>query len=53
MECISGMTERLTVLRETLKTLDVRGFDSMDKLVGCVMEIDRILSEISEDKDGR
>ena len=29
----------------TLKTLDVRGFDSMDKLVGVVMLLSRTLNE--------
>ena len=39
----------------TLKTIDVRGFDSMDKLVGCVIALENLLNDINEEgeNDGR
>lgn len=54
--CLEMIEELLRVV-STLKTLDVRGWDSMDRLVGCVMALERMISEIqntnSEDENGR
>ena len=44
---------------ETLKSLDVRGFDSMDRLVGLVMLFEKMLKQLDEqsvekgEEDGR
>lgn len=37
--------ETLRAIRDTLKTLDVRGWESIDSLVGCVMTLNRMLEE--------
>lgn len=50
------MIEELQRVIATLKTLDVRGWESMDRLVGCVMALERMVSEMqnsnSEDENG-
>ena len=53
MENIFVMDKALmgTVI-ETLKLLDVRGFDSYDKLVGCVMLLTNAMNNTLPEKDG-
>lgn len=51
-------TEIIKNVINTLKSLDVRGYDSMDRLVGCVMVLEKYLknletTETKETDDGR
>ena len=49
MDDILGI-QRLVLqqLLTTLKTLDVRGYESMNRLVGCVMLLEQLLSAPKE-----
>lgn len=39
--------ERLKAVRRTLEEIDVRGRDNIDKMLGCMMTLDRIIAEES------
>ena len=39
--------ERLKAVRRTLEGIDVRGRDNIDKMLGCMMTLDRIIAEES------
>ena len=39
--------ERLKAVRRTLEEIDVRGRDNIDKMLGCMMTLDRIIAEDS------
>lgn len=52
---MDNMEETLKMIAATLKTIDVRGFESMDRLVGCVITLNKIIEEMElkrmEDKE--
>ena len=37
--------ERLKAVRRTLEEIDVRGRGNIDKMLGCMMTLDRIIAE--------
>lgn len=39
--------ERLKAVRRTLEEIDVRGRDNIDKMLGCMITLDRIIAEES------
>lgn len=49
MDQIIMTKQELFVLINTLKSIDVHGFDSMDKLVGTVAFLNDVMKRVPED----
>ncbi len=49
------MDDIATIIKRVIYTInqvDVRGKDNMDKLLGCIQTLERMLEQLSERKEG-